>query len=206
MVEPVGYARVRAATKKRFVKGEIKQGRQRELKFIDTSLSTGVFNTTGIVIPLNLIAEGDDYTNRDARQAKMVNVTIHGFATKGASVVPEKDRWLLVWDNATNGVLPTIAQILQAVDVNSFPNMDNAQRFTILRDSMNHTDANAAQVENPAFMIDYFTKLDHITQYSGTTAAIGSIQNGALLFVTLGSAAATAATMIGNARVRFADP
>jgi len=189
----------------RFIKGPVSVSRRKELKFIDTDLSSGVFNTTGVVIPLNLTATGDDYSNRDGRQVTVKSVVIHGFATKGASVVPEKDRWLLVWDNAANGALAAVSDILASVSANSAPNVNNQNRFTILRDSMNFTNANGAQVEHPSFLIEYFTKINEVTQYSGTTAAIGSVQNGALLFVTVGTAAATAATMTGTARVRFVD-
>jgi len=51
-----------------------------------------------------------------------------------------------------------------------------------------------------------FKKLNEQVQFSGSTAAIGSIASGALLFVTIGNQAAGAACVVQwCSRVRFTD-
>lgn len=223
----VGYARVRAARatlmranrmaavpgafrRNRAVKGAIKA--RKELKYVDTNTNCS-FDTTGTVACLNLLAVGDDNTNRDGRQVTIKSVALRGTASPyDASVAGSMIRYMLVWDNAANGALATVAQILATSTAIAFPLVDNANRFTILKDVRvpgfpYQTTATQALVGGDGIqMVDCYLKMDNVTQYVNTTAVIGSIQNGALLLVTLGSNV-QADSYFGavNARVRFTD-
>lgn len=202
-------------SKMAFVKGAIAPfGGRKELKYVDLALAGYACDTTGSVTALNLIAVGDDNTSRDGRQATMKSVQVKGI------IVPEDTttndnlcRVMLVWDNAVNsGTIATIAQILSASTSQAFPLVDNANRFTILVDKLfamggiNNT-ATQTYAKTPSVQsVNIYKKLNLVTQYSGTTAAIGSIQNGGLLLVTLGSAVAgSGAQFAANTRVRFTD-
>lgn len=187
---------------------------QQELKFVDSTLSNLACDTTGSVTALNLLAVGDDNTTRDGRQVTIKSVQIKGLiAPIDNDINSNISRVLLVWDNAVNsGSIATIAQILTAATGTAFPLVDNANRFTILWDyrfamGAAVSTATQAQVFTPSVgNADYYKKLNLVTQYSGTTAAIGSIQNGALLFVTVGTqAAGLGGAFNGHARVRFVD-
>lgn len=201
--------------KSTIVKGAIAPyGGRKELKYVDIAAATYVADTTGTVTALNLIAVGDDNINRDGRQVTMKSVQIRGMCRNfDASSGPTFCRMLLVWDNAVNsGAIATVAQILSAVNSVSFPLIDNANRFTILVDrsyALGNFDTTAtqsvAQGMGP-FVCEIYKKLNVVTQFSGTTAAIGSIQNGGLLMVTIGNSAAGAGGLFEVAtRVRFTD-
>lgn len=193
------------------IKGAIRK--TNELKFVDTASALYGVNTTGSVTALNLLAVGDDYNTRDGRQVTIKSVQLHGMVFPEDNTTSTiKGRVMLVWDNAPNGVLATIAQILTTADGVAFPLIDNAQRFTILVDrtyavgKVDNTATMAFASSPNTFDVEIYKKLDCVTQYSGTTAAIGSIQNGALLLVTIGSGAAgAAATLNAATRVRFTD-
>ena len=197
------------------IKGSIAPfGGRKELKYVDIAAGDLACDTTGSVSCLNLLAVGDDNNTRDGRQCTIKSVQLKGqVAANSAAVNPQKARVMLVWDNAVNsGTIATIAQILTASTANSFPLVDNAQRFTVLWDSnyvlgLRSTVATSSVADAVAYDVDYYRKLDNVTQYSGTTAAIGSIQNGGLLLVTIGSVAAgtAAATLNIATRVRFTD-
>jgi len=198
------------------IKGSIAPfGGRKELKYVDLASADYVLDTTGSVTALNLIAVGDDNTTRDGRQATIKSVQIKGHAfCNSAAITPQKGRIMLVWDNAVNsGTIATVAQILAAVNVNAFPLVDNANRFTILWDhevvfGPRSQTATQSVASDNIQGVGYYRKLDNVTQFSGTTAAIGSIQNGGLLMVTLGSIAASAtlaATLTAATRVRFTD-
>jgi len=198
-----------------FAKGAIAPfAGRRELKYLDIASATYAADTTGTVTALNLLAVGDDNTSRDGRQVTIKSVQVRGYLEpQDATTVPTKCRILLVWDNAVNsGTIATVTDILTASTSVSFPKIDNSRRFTILVDH-SFTAGGVSNVASQTYAqgqitedIEIYKKLNLITQYSGTTAAIGSIQNGALLMVTIGSnAAASASEALLATRIRFTD-
>lgn len=197
------------------IKGAIAPyGGRKELKFVDVAQANYACDTTGSVTALNLIAVGDDYTTRDGRQVTIKSVQLHGLlGPVDGTTSDAKCRVMLVWDNAVNsGTIATIAMIMAAATGTAFPLVDNANRFTILVDrtySLGKVDTTATQTYANCpnvFDVEIYKKLNSVTQYSGTTAAIGSIQNGGLLLVTLGSASAAAGgNLLASTRVRFTD-
>lgn len=196
------------------IKGAIRPSGLTELKFVDLASATYACDTTGSVTALNLIAVGDDNTTRDGRQVTIKSVQIRGILQpQDSTTTTNKARIILVWDNAVNsGAIATIAEIFTASTANSFPLVNNQNRFTILWDqsfacgAIDSTATQALAFSPAVHNVDYYRKLGSVTQYSGTTAAIGSIQNGGLLMVTLGTQAAAAGTnFIAATRVRFVD-
>jgi len=214
MIIPARKIRNRAP-KGAYVKGAIAPfGGRRELKYVDVSSAGYACDTTGSVTALNLIAVGDDNNTRDGRQVTLKSVQVKGLLKpvdddSNDSLV----RWLLVWDNAVNsGALPAISDILTTSNALSFPKIDNNQRFTILHDehfaigkrSTSATQSFAAGQQ--VCPVNFYKSLNLETKFSGTTAAIGSIQNGGLYLVTIGTQAVNAGgTFDAATRVRFTD-
>lgn len=213
------YRNKRLARKYAAVKSTVKgaiapSGGRPELKYVDLAEATYLMDTTGSVTALNLIAVGDDNTTRDGRQVTIKSVQVHGIVKPVDDTTSTcKGRVMLVWDNANNsGTIATIAQILNQANGTAFPLVDNANRFTILVDrtySLGRVDTTATQAfsnGSNTFDCEIYKMINAVTQYSGTTAAIGSIQNGALLLVTIGSIAAGAGgALVASTRVRFTD-
>jgi len=187
-----------------------------ELKYHDVASAAYAGDTTGTVTALNLTAVGDDNTSRDGRQIcnRSVQILGHVYAT-GDGSLNTFSRLLLVWDSQPNsaGAVPAITDILVASTSNSMLNLDNRERFSILRDlkfstGPVSTTATMAYAGSPTnHVVDIFLNLKDIkTTYSGTTATIGSVATGSLLMVTIGNrAAGAAATFTLNTRVRFTD-
>lgn len=215
-----GAGRRNRAPRRRFIKGAIAPfGGRRELKYVDTNLqaSTQLYDTTGLATPINLLAVGDDNTSRDGRQVTIKSVQVTGIAAPvDGGTGPTLCRSMLVWDNANNSASTTSAQLIAALLTSSnsgaFPLVDNQNRFTILWDSKEmlggfNVTATQAYAQSPTVLkVCHYRKLNNVTQYSGTTAAIGSIQNGALWFITLGDqAAGNGGIFNGQVRVRFTD-
>lgn len=224
---PLGMAVAKAVAKRnryprraRYVKGAIASfGGRRELKYVDTVLqsNTALYDTTGLAVPVNLLAVGDDNTSRDGRQVTLKSVQVQGqISPLDAATIGTKCRTMLVWDNANNSASTSSAQLIAALltSANScaFPLVDNQNRFTILWDSQkslgyfNAAATTSVSASPGSHDIKYYRKLNSVTQYSGTTAAIGSIQNGSLWFVTVGDVAAGAGGVFnGQIRVRYVD-
>lgn len=205
------------APKKARVKGAIANKGGEELKYVDTATTVSVFDTTGWAFPVNLLAVGDDNTTRDGRQVCIKSVQVRGkVVNTDSSVLADKCRMMLVWDNANNSAATTSAQfialLLTSASSRAFPSVDNANRFTILWDShftlgLYDSTATQAVIGAPCQKdIDVYKRINQITQYSGTTAVIDSIQNGSLWLVTIGDVAVNAGhTFLGQVRVRFTD-
>jgi len=143
--------------------------------------------------------------------------------------VPEYLRHMIVYDRQPNGAPPAIADLLLdyfnngTTQTNSFSgiNMNNADRFVVLRDMRVHIPTNAGgqpSAQSQAIEafdankvnINEFILLKNLeTHYKSTTnpAAIGDIATGALWFVQFGSAsAATCAYAVDwTARLRYTD-
>jgi len=181
--------------------------------YLDIAQTTYNADTTGTVTALNLIAEGNDNVNRLGRKAMMRTVSVKGFVAAPASGAPvQQARVLVVWDNAANGALPAIGDVLTAINSTAFLNPNNVARFTILSDKVFSlgswdTGATISYASELIKTIDITTRINAPTEYLGTTAAIASVQNGTVLLLTMGSTAAgaSAATCTLGTRVTFTD-
>jgi len=186
-----------------------------ELKYLDIASTQYAYDTTGTVTALNLLAVGDDATTRDGRQVTCKSVAVLGeIIQTDNSTSACFTRTMLVWDsNPNSGTIATITDILNAATSISHTNLNNRERFTILRDSKQtfgsfEAAATLAVAQSPSVgKIDWFVNLPGlVTTYSGTTAAIGSVASGALLLVTIGNGASGfGCTGIFATRLRYYD-
>lgn len=200
---------------KSIVRGAIKKSKKKmdELKYVDIASATYVADTTGTVTLLNGIATGDDNTTRDGRQVTIKSVQVRGLVQQTDQITANtRARIILVWDNAANGALASVTDILTAANSASFPKVDNAYRFTILLDKSfavagnNNTATQAYSSGQGVYCVDLYKSLGVITQYGGSTNGIASIQNGALLMVTVGDTTSlNGATFQVATRVRFTE-
>lgn len=184
-----------------------------ELKYTDLARAIYAADTTGTVTALNLTAVGDDNTTRDGRQ--ICNRSIHVFGLLNPlddATNANYSRLMLVWDAQPNsGAIAAITDILVAASSISSTNLNNRERFTVLRDcrySQGRVQAGYSNGDNTYAINEFVALKDVKTTYSGTTATIGSVATGALLMVTIGSE--TAASTDGGqfqltTRLRFTD-
>lgn len=184
-----------------------------EMKFLDTAISQAC-DTTGAVTPLNLVAQGDDFNQRDGRTITIKKIMIRGIMNPQDSIVANTLCRVMVFnDMQANGTTPAITDVLTAASSNTFQNLNNRYRFKILKDDqfvMAGTDqstatltfASSPQVRNVKIMI-----LCNIrTCFSATTGVIGSVVTGVIQLLTVGNQAAGAGYSItGTARIRFID-
>lgn len=182
-----------------------------EQKVIDTASANYALDTTGSVTLVSGVATGTDFTNRIGRKVVWKSIQLRGFwIPVDATVSNNLCRVCLVWDSQPNGALPAITDIFQQALGNSMLNLNNRDRFKMVMDKQFIAAEYAAtgQAVPGTGHIKAFRKLNGLeTIFDGTTAAIGDIQSGAMLLVTLGSQATAAAhTLTAAVRMRFCDP
>lgn len=173
---------------------------RRELKYVDTLLDQPFSFPSVAPVAVNLIAEGDDNINRIGRLVTITSLEIRGMvvAPAGTDIDDCMVRIVVVWDNAANsaGAVPPLTEIFYPIPVvlpvnvsaESVPNIDNSSRFSILSDEsfgMGQFIAPAAFNSPCNTPYHKFLTLNSSTRFSGTSATIGSIQNGALYVLFL---------------------
>lgn len=119
-----------------------------ELKFKDIAHVFGgaAIPTTGVVgTSINLLSAGNTPSTIVGRRIILRRITIKGSVTKVASsnatltnVTPgDNVRIMLVWDKQTNGAQAAVADVMDAASgTRGQLNMENAQRFVVLKEWM----------------------------------------------------------------------
>lgn len=176
------------------------------------------YTTGGSVVLLNGLANGPAQNQRIGSKVSVMRLESKWTIRNGASAtVNPVTRTIFFWDHQTNGVTPTLAQLLTAVTPNSGYHVDNVYRFQILSDDTHEQrmwPQNAGGVVNPADVAAFTTFLsrrfiiDEDTVWSGTGATVADIQSGGLFVATLSDVAAGggAPTATMDCRIYFIDP
>lgn len=182
-----------------------------EKKFVDVAARTDAFDTTGVVVPINLCATGTDYTERIGRKSTVVSLQIRGFIeAAGTQATDGLCRILCVYDTQVNGALPNVNDILDTTSALSFMNLNNRDRFKVIFDwvrPMGKQDTLTANYigGHEVSHIKKYKKVNLPAVWDGTTAAIGSCQSGAIYMVFIGTVAANKYECTWQSRVRFVD-
>ena len=210
LLRPISTPRSYAAA---LARGQV-QGPRPEIKAVDIPVALyPMFNsptTNTLVTLLNGVQEGTGFYNRIGRHISMKSLHVTGtFAKSGNnSVGDDYVRWAIVYDRqpSANASLPTYQDIFKAYDqggaatagVLSGVNLDNRERFVILRDFRTYMPFVAAAAQFPTELavrdnerntIDEFIKLKGLeTHYNNSANPIqpANISTGSLLLVTQG--------------------
>jgi len=187
-------------------------GGQIEKKYLDTAIGystaaiAGAVNATAILA----IAQGTTEVTRVGGKINVCNINIRGQVRGlGATATPGAFRWILFVDKQCNGAAPAVTDILTTATINSFLNMDNVERFQILKDKMVINNVSGVYTTTPVYfaetkMIKAAVKCNIPIHYSSTTGAIAEIKsnNIGMLFI---SEKASSVEYGVTVRVKFTD-
>lgn len=182
-----------------------------ELKVIDNPGGSGNFAAAGIVVLMNGVAQGTDYTNRIGRKILLKSWLFRVGIVPQAITSPSGDicRVMLIYDCQTNAATPAVTDILTTGFYNSPMNLNNRDRFKVLADKFvtigaaNYA-AGALTTGSPVpRQIKIFKKMNMEEIFGGTGATVGSINTGGLFVVFISLSATT--TYVYDSRVRFLD-
>lgn len=184
-----------------------------EKKVLDLAYATYAITTTGSVTLLNGIAGGTDFNQRVGRRVKITDVMIQGMvAPEDATTDDVYCTVMLVYDNAPNQALATIAEIFSQANGTSFLNLNNRDRFKVLSTDrftigQRSNTATVALAASPGTVpINRYIKTQLGTVFDAATGTIADITTGAILLVTLGDEpSGTGASFFASTRVRFTD-
>lgn len=193
-------------------------GRGGELKFHDLQLDQADIITGGVVLPsVNLIAQGVGESARVGRKCTLRSIEWKWFLAlsqktdEGVIFGGDRLRMIMYIDKQCNGSVATVLQLLEVADDNSFYNLAEQNRFTILCDkSIDVNYLTAASGASASFDMGQVIKagsfkksLNLPIEYSSTTGVIAEVRSnniGILLISTAGRMNITS-----RIRVRFSD-
>jgi len=180
-------------------------------KYVDTPNTTYACSTTAVVTHIAIIPQGPDEINRLGRNVLLKSFQMRGELQANTAGVQAMARIMLVYDRQPNRALAAITDILQSGSVYGMKNLDNQDRFVILMDKLFSVIGTNTSVgiESAQRAIQKYIKLGSlVANYQvGATGAIGEVNTGALLLVTIGDmVAGTTAPNFGLiTRTRFVD-
>ncbi len=125
-------------------------------------------NTTGTVLNLTAISQGDDFSNRQGRKIKLFSIRSMGSVRVNASSTRSHGRFMIVRDNLGSTTIPAIADMFVSVAqfLANQPKLDDPQtnaRFTVLFDKFY-----ILEQEQSIKKIDHYQKIGSHVTFTGT--------------------------------------
>jgi len=174
---------------------------------------------------------GSEFTSRVGRKTCAKSIYVRGIVGLDGPNIPagptagfspsQQARMILFVDWQPNGQAPTVTQILKFADSASQLNLDNRDRFHIIKDKVWFFDsciANQAAINRTGASVKVYKKINIETTFNGTVStgnsatdtqgSIADIATGAIYMMWVGSAPASATTagrFAGTTRIRYVD-
>lgn len=191
----------------------------KEYKTSDVVTGQNAMTTTGTFTLLHSPVPGTDYTNRIGRKTLIRSVYLKVYVETSASngvyttVAGSPFRWILFCDKQPNGAAPAGTDLLNTSHPLSHLNLNNRDRFKILKDKTDklgpfYADTGISYTyANPQNMVyKYYRKMRQEVIYNGGSAGtIADITSGALYFYVLSEQGGSSHFCNLYARVRFED-
>lgn len=189
---------------------------KKEVHTLDINNWVLAFNTDATdnnVYLVNDIAQGTASDERVGRQCLLKSLQFHGFCYNNSTSSTNKCAIMVIWDTKPRATKPTMQDLLNVVSANGFPNVNNLERFTVLKRIdfylMGQPGSATAITTLSYKAIDFFLDLKgrKVVYGPAGTGTIGDIEEGALYIATVGVniAGTTAAGINFGARLRFWD-
>lgn len=183
-----------------------------EKKYFDTTVAAAaVPNGGSIKDSLNLIPQGTTDVTRIANKVTLRNINLHmsfSLPTQAiAAPLGDKVRVILYMDQQANGATAAVTDILKTATIDSFRNMDQVERFVILKDktfdiNIKSQDAAAGSAVTVKGL-NISKKCGYNLHFSSTTGAITELRSNNIGLLMISFLATAQVQYI--ARVKFTD-
>lgn len=191
-----------------------------EMKFHDIDVDDAVVDAAGTIQnagTINIIPQGDTEKTRNGRKCTITvvqwryEITLPEVDAAATPSEPDQVRVMLYVDHQCNGATAAVLDILETTNYQSFRNLAQGNRFTILMDKT-HTLNYAGMASDEAAKVSqasvhrnysFYKKCKIPLEFSGNTGAIGEIRsnNIGVCLISHGGGAGFASKI----RLRFSD-
>lgn len=183
-----------------------------ENKFKDFDTNVSPVATTGDIVLNSIctVAQGTAESERIGRKIRLEKINWR-YSVKLATTATIADtsdivRVMLYLDKQCNGAAATVANILEATQFDSFLNLENSGRFTILMDKFHTVNASAGigtAVGEVIVFRSKFCKANYPIEYSSTTGAIAEIRSNNIGILAISKSGHC--VLDGKLRIRYSD-
>ncbi len=207
--------RVRAPKRRVLYRG--RKGGNGELKFHDVPMDDAVIAANGSILKdsVVLIAQGVTESERIGRKCVVESINWRyavGLVSEVGAGAQDADtvRVILYWDKQTNGAVATVTGILETDDYQSFRNLANGGRFTILMDKTLSFNPRAGAGDGaandwPATIMNYtfYKKCNIPIEYDSVNGVLTELRSNNLGVLLLSKKGLC--SFESNLRIRFSD-
>lgn len=184
-------------------------GSRTELKSIDLDLATTGSGTGDITTTMgrtcaNAISIGADINQRVGRKITIRSLELHySILADGDEVSPSLCRIMVVFDKQANGTQPAGTDILTGSTVYSPKNLNNRERFLILKDDL----VSVQRLTDKSQVVSkwYFRTALPVVYNAGVAGTYADIASGSLWVCIVGTLAVDYPLLKGFLRVRYSD-
>jgi len=185
--------------------------RNGEIKFVDTSFNIGSVGTTGATLASNLVipvGTGDQQRIGAKVNLKdfMITFALSNDDLGTGAVVSGNVRVVVVLDRQANGALPAWADVFDLASLSSFRNLDNVDRFKILKDQIINVPirtTNALHTDQTGYWKRWYFKCNLPLHYSSTTGAVTEMKSNNIAVMYIGDNATV--NFVGTVRAKYTD-
>ncbi len=174
-----------------------------EFRTISTNLTADP-NSTGAVLALTAIAQGDDIANRQGNKIRAKHLSVRGHIQINGSATTSHGRMLIIRDNNGSTAQPAITDLFldastMRVGKNKLGDPQSNSRFTILWDYTYTIDA----INKNQVFFKYSMELDHHIYFTDTAATDEG--KGHLYLFTASNEATNDPVVSANCMIKFID-
>lgn len=181
----------------------VKQLVNTEFDYKDTAATVNPA-AAGALVLLNGLTQGDTASSRTGNSIRMKSYDMRWFVNNNSSAGQTEVRVMLVLDKQSNGVTPSVTDILATNTVVSPRNLDNRKRFKVIMDR-NY----AISTAGPSSRYDsaHFKNIQtHVAYYNSSNAGtVADISTNALYLLYLSDQATNTPGLQYYFRLRFID-
>lgn len=172
-----------------------------EKKTYDVEIINSTQGTTGSIVELTGMAQGDDYNGRDGRSILLKSLEVKGVMVRNTSSTSTIIRIILFKDNNADGSNPTALELLTTDSNNSLRNAapHNMKRFHIYVDKVYMLDAAKSNLAK----FDFYKELNHHVKYASSAASTSN--EGSLWCYLVSNDGINSPSITLRSRVRYYD-
>lgn len=171
-----------------------------EKSFINTTASVTPGSTFSTAC-LNTCSQGNDDINRKGDSILAKHVTINYDLSLHDSAIKDFFRVIVYLDKENRGANPAGTDLLVTANTYSQTNMDNLDRFIILRDERHTLVSNGGQAVSNKLYIP----LDFHMKYAGNAGDVQDVRQNAIFIAIVGSENTNKSTFSYYSRLAFYD-
>lgn len=180
---------------------EVKQLKSNvELKLHAVGPTAHSLSSSGTVVPLTTILQEVGVQNRIGREIVLKSVRMRCLHDTG-HIVYGIGRYILFFDNECDGVLPSVAEVLNTAAIDSFPSYDGRKRYNIIFDKT----FTYGEWNDKVSCLKYYKKFNRKINYSGAAGDITTQREGGLFALFISETNGAAGEFTYNFQIRFAD-